>query len=314
MTLRSLFLSLRPLENLVVVFYSAIIIAMLAVNASIPLWYVFILVDILIIAGLLYLGTAGKTSNSRVTRIIQYWYPAPLILLTFKQIYFLIKPLRGELDYDTILINTDKLIFGFNPTEALFQIANPVLTELLQIAYASFYILPIVLAFALYLQKRHEAVEYVVFLTVYGFFISYLGYFLLPAVGPRFTLHDFSQNDAQLPGLLLTQFLRFVVNTGESIPPGTIDPVSHVQRDVFPSGHTMMTAMIMYLSVIYKSNTRFFILITGTFLIFATVYLRYHYVTDVIAGLLFMVFALWSGKMYFNKVKKNADLIRKPLR
>ncbi|MBI2418737.1 MAG: phosphatase PAP2 family protein, partial [Ignavibacteriales bacterium] len=105
----------------------------------------------------------------------------------------------------------------------------------------------------------------------------------------------------------------FVVNTGESIPPGTIDPVSHVQRDVFPSGHTMMTAMIMYLSVIYRSNTRVFIVITGSLLIFATVYLRYHYVTDVIAGLIFMVFALWSGKLYFNKVRKNADLIGKQL-
>jgi membrane-associated phospholipid phosphatase len=38
----------------------------------------------------------------------------------------------------------------------------------------------------------------------------------------------------------------------------------------------------------------------GSLLIFATVYLRYHYVVDLIGGFLFAVFSLWSGKIIFN--------------
>lgn len=303
-----LFYRLRPLEHIVALFYSAIILAMCAVNTSVPFWYAFVLLDIVIIYFMFQISNPEVRDKSTLHKIIAYWYPAPLILLTFKQIYFLIRPVRGAGDYDHLLIAFDRMIFGADPTHVLYAIANPVLTELLQIAYALFYVLPIILAWALFLKNRKLETEYVIFATVYGFFISYIGYFLLPAVGPRFTLHNFAMNDIELPGLWLTQALRFVVNTGESIPPGTPNPVLFVQRDVFPSGHTMMTAMVMYLAVRYKSNVRFFILITGALLIFATVYLRYHYVADVAAGLVFMLFALWSGEKYFNFIKRNLNV------
>jgi membrane-associated phospholipid phosphatase len=103
-----------------------------------------------------------------------------------------------------------------------------------------------------------------------------------------------------LPGLLLTNFLREVVNAGESIPSGTPNPIDFVQRDVFPSGHTQMTLIVMYLAVKLKSKNKIFFLIDGTLLIFATVYLRYHYVIDLFAGLIFMIFTMIIGKRIFN--------------
>jgi membrane-associated phospholipid phosphatase len=38
----------------------------------------------------------------------------------------------------------------------------------------------------------------------------------------------------------------------------------------------------------------------GSLLIFSTVYLWYHYVIDLIGGLVFMIFAVWSAKFIFN--------------
>ena len=38
----------------------------------------------------------------------------------------------------------------------------------------------------------------------------------------------------------------------------------------------------------------------GSLLIFSTVYLWYHYVIDLIGGLAFMIFAVWSAKYIFN--------------
>ncbi len=131
----------------------------------------------------------------------------------------------------------------------LYQIANPVLTEILQIVYGMFYLLPIILGLSLLKEKRFVALDFAVFSVVYGFFLSYLGYFSLPGIGPRFTLHDFSTLNEQLPGLFLTNFLREIVNTGESIPAGTPNPAEVVQRDVFPSGHTMITLIVIYLSI-----------------------------------------------------------------
>jgi membrane-associated phospholipid phosphatase len=230
---------------------------------------------------------------------VHYWYIVPVVLITFKELYFMIKPIR-IFDHDQMFIAIDRWLFGTDPTHLLSQISTPVLTEILQIVYGMFYLLPILLGLFLLRKKRYVAMDFAVFILVYGFYLSYLGYFIWPGIGPRFTLHNFNTINQDLPGLFLTNFLRDLVNSGESIPPGTLNPADVVQRDIFPSGHTMMTLIVMYLSVRLKSRSKYFFVPIGTLLIFSTVYLWYHYVIDLIGGLLFMIFALWSGRYIFN--------------
>ena len=230
---------------------------------------------------------------------VHYWYLVPVVLITFKELYFMIQPIRIY-DHDNMFILIDRWIFGTDPTQFLRQISTPWLTEILQIIYGTFYILPILLGLFLLRKKRYVAMDFAVFIVVYGFYLSYLGYFIWPGIGPRFTLHNFNTINQDLPGLFLTNFLRELVNSGESIPAGTLNPAAVVQRDIFPSGHTMITLIVMYLSVRLKSRSKYFFVPVGTLLIFSTVYLWYHYVIDLIGGLLFMIFALWTGKYIFN--------------
>ena len=234
---------------------------------------------------------------------LHYWYIVPVTLLTFKQLYFMVKPIR-VIDYDYVFIEIDRWLFGTDPTHVLYQISHPVLTEILQIIYGMFYLLPILLGLFLLRKKRFVAMDFAVFSIIYGFLLSYLGYFLLPGIGPSFTLHEFSTINEQLPGIFLTNFLRELVNAGESIPAGTLNPAEVVQRDIFPSGHTMITLIVIFLSVRLKSRSRFFFVPVGSLLIFSTVYLWYHYVIDLVGGLVFMMFAVWSGKYIFNWWRK----------
>jgi membrane-associated phospholipid phosphatase len=98
--------------------------------------------------------------------------------------------------------------------------------------------------------------------------------------------------DEELPGLLLTPILRSLVNEGGGIEPGELHPERVVNRDCFPSGHTMMTLLTIILAWQCRSAFRIPITIVGLSLIVATVYLRYHYVVDLIAGAAFAVVAL----------------------
>ncbi|HVO74858.1 MAG TPA: phosphatase PAP2 family protein, partial [Ignavibacteriaceae bacterium] len=246
-------------------------------------------------------------TGKKLFRIIHYWYTAPLILFTFKELYFLIKPIRQQ-DFDYLLIQIDRWILGIDPTVFLAKFSHPILTEILQIVYGLFYILPIILGIALERKKRYLGLDYAVFSIIYGFFLSYIGYFALPGIGPRFTLHSFDSINTELPGVFLTNFLRELVNIGESIPSGTLNPAEAVQRDIFPSGHTMITLLVMYLSIRLKSRSKYFLIPVGTLLIFATVYLRYHYVIDLIGGALLMIFSVWSGKYIFNLWQKKLGL------
>ena len=128
------------------------------------------------------------------------------------------------------------------------------------------------------------------FLTVLlAFYLSYVGYVAVPAIGPRFTLHDFAKKDAELPGVFAATTIRGWLNLGESISPGMPNPELTVQRDCFPSGHTQITLLVMFLAFRYRARTRWFLAPVGTLLVIATVYLRYHYVIDVAAGILFAI-------------------------
>lgn len=258
-----------------------------------------IFINFLIIGFAFGISYLESISDNKFWRIVHYWYIAPIILVTFRQLFFMVKPIR-VLDYDDWFIIIDRWMFGTDPTHFLYQFSHPVLTEILQIVYGSFYLLPIILGLSLLKKDRSVALDFALFSVIYGFYLSYLGYFTLPGIGPRFTLHDFETINQLLPGLFLTNHLREMTNTGEGIPFGTLNPAETVQRDVFPSGHTMITLIVMYLSVKLRSRSRYFFIPIGILLIFSTVYLWYHYVIDLIGGLVFMIFSMWSGKKFFN--------------
>ena len=295
--------NLKSFDLVVVVFFSLLIVINIIYYNRVEQWLIFVCLNIFIIFFVFILAFLENKYKHKAWHIIHYWYIAPLILVTFKELYFMIKPIR-QADYDYLFIQIDRWLFGTDPTHFLYQFSHPVITEILQIIYGSFYLLPLLLGLFLYRKKRYLAMDYAVFSIVYGFYLSYLGYFTLPGIGPRFTLHDFSTINEILPGIFLTNTLREIVNIGESIPAGTINPAEMVQRDVFPSGHTMITLIVMYLSVRLKSRSRYFFVPVGSLLIVATVYLWYHYVIDLIAGLIFMIFSIWSGKKIFNWWRK----------
>ncbi len=296
---KSFIKNLKAYDLVVVVFYIFLIFMNIIFHDKIENTSTWMVMNISVIAFAFLISFLENKQNIKLWRVIHYWYIAPLIFITFKELYFMIKPIRGQ-DYDWLFIKIDYWIFGANPTQVLQKIAFPLLTEILQIIYSIFYLLPIILALVLLRKRKYLAVDFAIFSIVYGFFLSYLGYFALPGIGPRFTLHNFAELNAQLPGLLVTKYLREFVNLGESITASTVNPAELVQRDVFPSGHTMITLIVMYLSVRLKSRSRYFFIPVGSLLIFATVYLQYHYVIDLVGGLLFMMFSLWTGKYLFN--------------
>ena len=241
-----------------------------------------------------FLAFASTEPEFRLLRFLHDWYPVAAIFLVFKEVYVVIQTI-GRVDIDTALINLDRAIFGADPTVWISRFSLPVLTEILQIAYVSYYLLMITLAAELYLRKNYEKFAYGIFAFTYGFMLSYLGYILFPAVGPRFTLHAFNSIETELPGLYVTDFLRQFINAGESIPNGVANPIAVAQRDAFPSGHTQMIVMVMYFASKYRLMSRYVLYVMGTLLIISTVYLRYHYVVDLIAGVLFMAFTVWTA-------------------
>lgn len=306
-TIKSFIKKLKAFDVVVIGFSIFLITLHIIFHSRIQDSGTWILINIAIIFFAFAISYLESLNNQKIWRIIHYWYIAPIILITFRQLFFMIKPIRVQ-DYDYLFIEIDRWIFGSDPTHFLYQFSSPLLTEILQIVYGLFYLLPIILGLSLLRKDRYVALDFALFSVIYGFYLSYLGYFLLPGIGPRFTLHDFNTINQTLPGLYFTNYLREMTNSAEGIPAGTLNPAAVVQRDVFPSGHTMITLIVMYLSVRLRSRSRYFFIPIGSLLIFSTVYLWYHYVIDLIGGLVFMIISLWSGKIFFNWWRRKVGL------
>ncbi len=175
--------------------------------------------------------------------------------------------------FDPFLIAVDRAIFGVHPTVWMERLISPTLSALLQFAYISYYFIPLSLGIVLIARGRFGAFEEVLFGILLCFYLSYLGYLLFPAIGPRFTLSHLQTGDLQL-----SQFIKTIQEALNSLEKN--------KTDAFPSGHTAVSLMSLYYA--WKERER--ILFAGlipvvTGLIVATVYLRYHYVIDVIGGI-----------------------------
>lgn len=289
---------LRPVDALIVAFAILLSAIILFFVARIESWAMLITINLFASLGIMLLSLATETTNHRVVRAVHDWYPVPSIFFLFKEVYVIIQSL-GRTDWDNFLIRIDRGIFGTDPTVWLAQFSWPALTEILQLAYTSYYFIMLTAGIELYLQREKQKFSSILFTIVYGFFLSYIGYIAFPAVGPRFTLHNFDSLGTELPGLWLTNGIREFLNAGESIPTSVSNAIAFAQRDAFPSGHTQMTLISLYFAFHYKLKSRYVLFIFGTLLIISTIYLRYHYVVDLIGGLCFMVLTVWTAPKLF---------------
>lgn len=277
------------------VFLTCLSVTCIVFSSRVESWPLLVLINTALTA-LIFVGLPQiQKSSPRWLRLTRDWYPVPMIFLVFKETYQMVHPIHPQ-DFDWLLIQIDRSLLGTDPTRWLLAHSNPVMTEILQVSYTCYYVILVSVFFELDMEKRHTEYFLGAFLVVYGFYLSYAGYFLLPAVGPRFALHDFGSLNSELPGLWLTNGLRDFVNAGESIPKGVARAVDYAQRDAFPSGHTQLTLVILYIAFTSRLKSRWVLLVVGSLLIISTVYLRYHYVIDVFVGVLFFLFTIWSGK------------------
>ena len=292
--MRSVMRLLRPVDALVIVFLFLLSIIILLFTQHGPVVMMLVGANILSCIIIVVLARFAHTTGHAFLRGIFHWYPVPTIFLVFKETYAIIQSI-GASDWDTLLIAIDRTVFGTNPTVWLSQYSAPIITEILQIAYTSYYFIMLAVGVEVFMRKEKEKFSFALFTVLYGFFLSYLGYLIFPAVGPRFTLHNFNSLNAELPGLFVTDWIRDFLNAGESIPKDAVNAFALAQRDAFPSGHTQMALISLYLAHKYHLTSRYVLYFFGTLLIISTVYLRYHYVIDVAGGVVFMLFTVWTA-------------------
>jgi membrane-associated phospholipid phosphatase len=216
-------------------------------------------------------------SRSRpILYFLRRWYPLAFVLITFFSLGSIVHYVLPH-DIDKQLMDLDLAIFGVHPTVFLSPFMNPYVVDILELCYASFYFLPVILGFFLYFKGKEREFETFVIIICLGFFISDIGNILFPAKGPSQTMTALHM--IPLEGKWIGSSLRALIFA--------LEPY---RWDCFPSGHVAVTALTLALAYRFERRLFWFILPIGTCLIFSTIYLRYHYVVDLLAGALLAAF------------------------
>jgi len=260
---------LAPFHVLTVLFLAGLILLTLFFREQLLLWRSLLLRYLLWI-GLVFVIklSCQRPEAGRIRGFVHDFSPLLFIVLIYESLGDLIQYLHP--DIDPSLIRIDFFIFGVHPTLWMERWIVPWFTDLMSFAYVSYYFIPAALVVTLYFNNQKGLHESIFVLTL-GYYLSFIGYILFPAVGPRYAMtHLYS---VTLEGSILTDLVRDVLNA-----------IEHNKRDCMPSGHTQMVLIVLYLSYRHERLLfyLFFPLICG--LILSTVYLRYHYVVDLFAG------------------------------
>jgi len=170
---------------------------------------------------------------------------------------------------DEALQAADRVLFRGNVSLRLEPLIHPAVTELLSACYFLFFpYLLFSLVWALAGDVARCRRFFAGLFTIYG--VGFLGYCLMPAAGPRTAMAGAFH--VPLTGWAVTRLNDAVVTAGSN------------RVDVFPSLHAAVSAYILWFD---RRHTpwrfrAYAVPCAGLWL--ATLWLRYHYATDLVAG------------------------------
>lgn len=280
-----------PVEGLTLIFLTGLVLLVSIFRMQIPLWRS----QLLFYALLFGLFFALKLSSDRrgsegVGGVLNDFSPIVFVITLYESLGNVIQHLQP--DIDPVLVRIDFFLFGVHPTVWLERWITPWLTDLMSLAYLSYYFLPVALILILHLKGRKEEFRQAIFILTFGYYLSFIGYILFPAIGPRFTQADLYA--VPLKGSFLTDLVR-----------DTLNAIEHNKRDCMPSGHTQIALMVLFLSLRYEQRLFYLLLPVVCGLIFSTVYLRYHYAVDLIAGAALAIGCMLIAPWLYRRWKKH---------
>ncbi|MBN2424302.1 MAG: phosphatase PAP2 family protein [Calditrichaceae bacterium] len=225
--------------------------------------------------------------NQTFKKLLMFIYPVFFIVVIFES-FFMILPYFNTNRYDAVMAAIDLKLLGVNPTVWIEQFITPWLTEILYFSYSIYFPMPLIIVGWLYKKNmlREIAEIFLIFLLCY--YIAYIIYFIVPVQGPRFYLADLQQTP--LTGVLFSESIRNLINLME---PNKLD--------AFPSLHAAILLLTMLTAKRYNRLIYLIFLPISILITISLVYLRYHYVIDVIVGFVLALITWYAGGWIYGK-------------
>jgi membrane-associated phospholipid phosphatase len=209
------------------------------------------------------------SSQSRALRPLRDWLPLAVGPFLYVELRWLIAGV-GRPHADALVQGWERWLLPGNPSATWApRMPSLALSELLHLAYASYYLLIYLPPAILYLRARRSefAMTVLALAVVYG--VCFVTYLLFPVDGPRFII-----GPAAAPAGPIREAVLHLLAAGSSR--GTAFPSSHVAASVVASLGALRVQPRVGLIVVVLSAG----------LTLGTVYGGFHYGVDALAGLI----------------------------
>jgi hypothetical protein len=226
--------------------------------------------------------------NALVYRCTLY-FPVQLSYFFFRDLLPVINP--GS--FDTELHSLDLWLFGIEPAVALDRFVTPVTTEWFAFFYFGyFFVLALHVIPILFFGENQRVLGEFALGTLAVVCFGQTIYMLVPGWGPYRAMADSFQHEFP-PGPWI-EAVRGAVASGGAL------------KDIFPSLHTALPAFIALFSFRNRALPPFrytwpIVLFSSVNIIGATLFLRWHYLIDVAAGLLLASLSAWLAPLLIER-------------
>lgn len=263
-------LKFLPVDIALFVYLGFLTVSILLFNHRLPNWGWFLVFHGALVAFVLLLAKTLKDAPEGWRGLLRWGYPILLFTFLYEETGYLVH-LFFDGWQDSRLITFEYRLTGTIPSVWLAQRARPWLSEIFMAGYFSYYFIIPLGALLLWARRETVSFQLLILAVCIGFFISYAGFLFYPLEGPRYAIPHLHPGTVEGP--FFVKLVKFVIDKGA------------IHGGCMPSSHVAV-AVIVLLALYRRAHLWFWALLPWVMgLAVGTVYGRFHYVSDVVAGL-----------------------------
>lgn len=190
-------------------------------------------------------------------------------------------------DREWTLLMIDRVVFGYTWESWWSFEFSSLVGDLLGLVYISFYCFPLFFLGIVFLRKDWIGLEGITDRLVFTLVLVYCGYLLVPSRSP----YEFME------------YLKPIENSGlQSFFHQLLADQPWTKRDCFPSGHVLISAYAAWLCWLRARDWAWLMFLWAGLTVIATLYLRYHYLIDVVVSLLILPMMVFFSNLLFGRL------------
>ncbi len=227
-----------------------------------------------------------KKNPTTFISFLRYMYPLIFLSYFYTETSYL-KNIIFDKNLDPLFCDIEIALWGCQPSLVFPKaITHPLFNELMNMCYFSYYWLALIYCFSVHFKNNAQSYKSV-FVIIFSFYLYYVIFSVFPSAGPQF---HFGNSEAEYP-YFFGKIMHYILDNAEE-PTGA-----------FPSSHVGIALILCYEAFKYQKRIFYWILPFTIGICFATVYLKAHYLVDVVGGIITVPIFIFISNFVYRKLQ-----------